>query len=225
MLTADPRVVTGAKLIAQIRFDEASELASFGAKVLHPSTIAPAVERGIPVWIYNSLNPKGTGTRITHEAPRRAVSAIAGRSGITLIQLRTPRMLLTHGFLRRFFEVFERHKVSVDIVATSEVSVSVTIDDATELEDLLIDLRELGDVTVSRDKGVLAVVGAGLGDGGEAMGRALAALAGVRVHLLSLSAAGINMSVVVDGEQTAPAMRMLHDAFFGPEAAQAEGKV
>ena len=223
MLTADPRVVEGAQLIAQIRFDEASELASFGAKVLHPSTIAPAVERGIPVWIYNSRNPTGTGTRITHEAPRRAVSAIAGRSGITLIQLRTPRMLLTHGFLRRFFEVFERHKVSVDIVATSEVSVSVTIDDGTELQELLIDLRELGDVTVSRDKGVLAVVGAGLGDGGEAMGRALAALAGVRVHLLSLSAAGINMSIVVDGEQTAPAMRMLHDAFFGEPVTRAEG--
>jgi aspartate kinase len=216
MLTADPRVVDGARLIAQIRFDEASELASFGAKVLHPSTIAPAVERGIPVWIYNSRNPGGTGTRITHEAPRRAVSAIAGRSGITLVQLATPRMLLTHGFLRRFFEIFERHKVSVDIVATSEVSVSVTIDDASELTELLIDLRELGDVTVSRDRGVLAVVGAGLGDGGEAMGRALAALAGIRIHLLSLSAAGINMSVVIDGEQTAPAMRKLHDTFFGP---------
>jgi aspartate kinase len=215
MLTADPRVVDGARLIAQIRFDEASELASFGAKVLHPSTIAPAVERGIPVWIYNSRNPGGTGTRITHEAPRRAVSAIAGRSGITLVQLATPRMLLTHGFLRRFFEIFERHKVSVDIVATSEVSVSVTIDDASELTELLIDLRELGDVTVSRDRGVLAVVGAGLGDGGEAMGRALAALAGIRIHLLSLSAAGINMSVVIDGEQTAPAMRKLHDTFFG----------
>jgi aspartate kinase len=215
MLTADPRVVDGARLISQIRFDEASELASFGAKVLHPSTIAPAVERGIPVWIYNSRNPNGTGTRITHEAPRRAVSAIAARNAITLIRLGTPRMLLTHGFLRRFFEVFERHKVSVDIVATSEVSVSVTIDDATELQELLVDLRELGDVTVSRDKGVLAVVGAGLGDGGEAMGRALSALGGVRIHLVSLSAAGINLSIVVDGEHTAHCMRQLHEAFFG----------
>ena len=218
MLTADPRIVDGARLIAQIRFDEASELAAFGAKVLHPSTIAPAVERGIPVWIYNSRNPTGTGTRITHEAPRRAVSAIAARSNITLIRLSTPRMLLTHGFLRRFFEVFERHKISVDIVATSEVSVSVTIDEATELQELTVDLRELGDVTVSRDKGVLAVVGAGLGDGGAAMGRALAALGGVPIHLISLSAAGINMSVVVDGDQTTPCMRKLHDAFFGPDS-------
>ncbi|HEX2779473.1 MAG TPA: lysine-sensitive aspartokinase 3 [Gemmatimonadaceae bacterium] len=220
MLTADPRVVRGAKLIEQIRFDEASELASFGAKVLHPSTIAPAVERGIPVWIFNSRNPGGSGTRITHEAPRRAVSAIASRTGIVLLQLRTPRMLLTHGFLRRFFEVFERHGISVDVVATSEVSVSVTIDEGEELEQLLVDLRELGDVTFARDKGVLAVVGAGIGDGGEAMGRALGALAGVRVHLVSLSAAGINLSVVIDAAETAAAMSKLHDTFFGEGAAR-----
>ena len=218
MLTADPRVVAGAKLIEQIRFDEASELASFGAKVLHPSTIAPAVERGIPVWIFNSRNPSGRGTRITHEAPRRAVSAIASRGGIVLIQMRTAKMLLVPGFLRRFFEVFERHGVSVDVVATSEVSVSVTIDESEDLDSLLVALRELGDVTIARGKGVLAVVGAGIGDGGEAMGRALGALAGVRVHLVSLSAAGINLSVVIDESETADAMRRLHAAFFDDRA-------
>ena len=218
MLTADPRVVTGARLIEQIRFDEASELASFGAKVLHPSTIVPAVERGIPVWIFNSRNPDGRGTRITHEAPRRAVSAIASRGGIVLLQVRTARMLHAAGFLRRFFDVFERHGVSVDVVATSEVSVSVTIDESEELDELLVGLRELGDVTIARGKGVLAVVGAGIGDGGEAMGKALGALAGIRVHLVSLSAAGINLSVVVDESETADAMCRLHDAFFGSGA-------
>ena len=218
MLTADPRVVSGARLIEQIRFDEASELASFGAKVLHPSTIVPAVERGIPVWIFNSLNPGGRGTRITHEAPRRAVSAIASRGGIVLLQIRTARMLHAAGFLRRFFDVFERHGVSVDVVATSEVSVSVTIDEGEELDELLVGLRELGDVTIARGKGVLAVVGAGIGDGGEAMGKALGALAGVRVHLVSLSAAGINLSVVIDAAETASAMCRLHEAFFGSGA-------
>ena len=215
MLTADPRVVTGARLIEQIRFDEASELASFGAKVLHPSTIAPAVERGIPVWIFNSRNPAGKGTRITHEAPRRAVSAIAARGGVVLLQMQTARMLLVPGFLRRFFEVFERKGVSVDVVATSEVSVSVTIDEGADLDDLLVELRELGDVTIARGKGVLAVVGAGIGDGGEAMGKALGALAGVRVHLVSLSAAGINLSVVIDEAEIAAAMCRLHETFFG----------
>jgi aspartate kinase len=220
MLTADPRVVEGARLIEQIRFDEASELASFGAKVLHPSTIAPAVERGIPVWIFNSRNPAGRGTRITHEAPRRAVSAIASRGGIVLVQMRTAKMLLVPGFLRRFFEVFERHGVSVDVVATSEVSVSVTIDESEDLDRLLVALRELGDVTIARGKGVIAVVGAGIGDGGEAMGRALGALSGVRVHLVSLSAAGINLSVVIDETETADATRRLHSAFFSGEAAR-----
>jgi aspartate kinase len=215
MLTGDPRIVDGARLIEQIRFDEASELASFGAKVLHPSTIAPAVEREIPVWIFNSRKADGCGTLITHEAPRRAVSAIASRGGVVLLQLRTPRMLLTHGFLRRMFDIFERHKVSVDVVATSEVSVSVTFDDAPELDELLVDLRELGDVSIARGKGVLAIVGAAIGDEAEAMGRALSALAGMRLHLVSLSAAGINLTVVVDAEQTAPAMRRLHDTFFG----------
>lgn len=218
MLTADPRVVKGAKLIEQIRFDEASELASFGAKVLHPSTIAPAVERGIPVWIFNSRNPTGRGTRITHEAPRRAVSAIASRGGIVLLQVRTAKMLLVPGFLRRFFDVFERKGVSVDVVATSEISVSVTIDETDDLDDLLVELRELGDVSAARGKGVIAVVGAGIGDGGEAMGKALGALAGVRVHLVSLSAAGINLSVVVDEAETPSAMRRLHETFFGTGA-------
>ena len=217
MLTADPRIVEGARLIERIRFDEASELASFGAKVLHPSTIAPAVERGIPVWIFNSRKPDGCGTLITHDAPRRAVSAIAARGGVVLLQLKTPRMLLTHGFLRRVFDIFERHRISVDVVATSEVSVSVTFDDAPELDELLVDLRELGDVSIARGKGVLAIVGGGIGDEAEAMGRALAALAGMRLHLVSLSAAGINLTVVVDAEQTGPAMRRLHDTFFGDQ--------
>ena len=215
MLTADPRVVDGARLIERIRFDEASELASFGAKVLHPSTIAPAVERGIPVWIFNSRNPGGCGTLITHEAPRRAVSAIASRTGIVLLQIRTPRMLLTHGFMRRVFDVFERHRISVDVVATSEVSVTVTFDDAPGIDDLLLDMRELGDVSLARGKGVLAVVGAAIGDDPVAMGRALGALDGMRVHLVSLSAAGINLSIVVDADNTAPAMKRLHETFFG----------
>lgn len=214
MLTADPRVVEGARLIDRIRFDEASELASFGAKVLHPSTIAPAVRRGIPVYVFNSRRPSGTGTLITFDAPRRAVSAIAGRSSTTVVKVRSPRMLLAHGFLRTVFEVFDRHHTSVDVVATSEVSVSVTIDDPAQLEALLGDLTPLGDVSVERNRGIIAVVGAGIGDDGAAMGRALAAMAGTRVHMLSLSATGINLTMIVDAEQVAPAMRRLHDAFF-----------
>ena len=214
MLTADPRVVTGARLIERIGFEEASELASFGAKVLHPNTIAPAVMRGIPVWVLNSMKPEGTGTLITFDAPRRSVTAIAGKSGVTLVKVRSPRMLLADGFMQTLFEVFARHRTSVDVVSTSEVSVSVTIDVAAELEALVIDLRQLGDVTLERDRGIVSIVGSGLSDGGTSMAKALGAIGDIRVHMLSLSASGINLTVVVDGEQVAPAMRRLHDTFF-----------
>ncbi|MDB4876179.1 MAG: aspartate kinase [Gemmatimonadetes bacterium] len=215
MLTADPRVVPNARLIEQIAFDEASELASFGAKVLHPNTIAPAVRLGIPVYVLNSRRPEGTGTKITFEAPKRAVSAIAGKNNVTMIKIGSPRMLLTEGFLRALFEIFERHRTSVDVVATSEVSVSLTVDDAARLEAIVGDLRALGDVAVERNRGIVAVVGGAIADGGEAMARALGALGDVRVHMLSLSATGINLTMVVDDEQVKPAMQRLHAAFFG----------
>ena len=217
MLTSDPRVVPSARLIDQIAFEEASELASFGAKVLHPNTIAPAVRLGIPVFVLNSRRPEGTGTKITFDAPKRPVSAIAGKKNITLVKVGSPRMLLTEGFLRQLFEIFERHRTSVDVVATSEVSVSLTVDDASRLDAIVGDLRALGDVSVERNRGVVAVVGGAIAEGGEAMARALNALGGVRIHMLSLSATGINLTMVVDDEHVTPAIQRLHRAFFENE--------
>jgi aspartate kinase len=214
MLTADPRVVPAARLIERIAFDEASELASFGAKVLHPNTIAPAVMRGIPVWVLNSRRPEGSGTLITFDAPRRSVTAIAGKTGVTVVKVRSPRMLLAEGFMRSLFDVFARHETSVDVVSTSEVSVSVTVDDVARLEALIVDLRALGDVSIERNRGIIAIVGSGLSDGGSAMAAALGAIGGLRVHMLSLSASGINLTIVLDGEQVAPVMQRLHAAFF-----------
>lgn len=215
MLTADPRVVQGAKLIEEIRFDEAAELASFGAKVLHPSTITPAVKVGIPVYIFNSRNPEGKGTRITFDAPRRPVTAIAGKTGVTILRVRTTRMLLAHGFLREIFDVFARHRTSVDVVATSEVSVSLTVDDVSHLDDLVHELSLLGDVSLDRNRGIVALVGADLGTSSPTMARALTALGELHVHMLSLSATGINLTMLVDGDAVPEAMRRLHEAFFG----------
>jgi aspartate kinase len=215
MLTADPRVVPGSRLIQQIRFDEASELAYFGAKVLHPSTIAPAVKKAIPVLIYNSRRPEGSGTRITFDAPRRAVSAIAGKQGIAVVRVRSPHMLMEHGFLKRVFEIFELHQVSVDVVATSEVSLSVTVDESPVLDTLLLALTELGDVSIERNRGIIALVGGGLSDNSAAMARALTALEGAKVHMLSLSATGINLTMIVDSSEVSPAIQRLHEAFFG----------
>ena len=214
MLTADPRVVQAARTIEQVGFEEASELASFGAKVLHPYTIAPAVLIGIPVWILNSRNAAGRGTLITFDAPKRAVTAIAGKTDVTLVKVRSPRMLLTEGFLRELFGTFERHKTSVDVVSTSEVSVSVTVDDATRLDELMGDLRQLGDVAIERNRGIVALVGAALSEHPNAMSRALAATGETRLHMLSLSATGINLTMVVDSEDVQPLMQRLHAAFF-----------
>lgn len=215
ILTADPRVVPGAKVIDVIRFDEAAELASFGAKVLHPSTIAPAVHRGIPVYVLNSRRPRGTGTRITFDAPSRPVTAVAAKRGVTVVRVRSPRMLLAHGFMRSIFEIFERNRTSVDVVATSEVSVSVTVDDATNLESLLVELSSFGEATVERGRGIVALVGSGVADGGRTMARALDALGDARVHMASLSASGINLSLVVDDEEAHPVMARMHREFFG----------
>jgi aspartate kinase len=215
MLTADPRVVDGARLIEHIRFDEAAELASFGAKVLHPNTIAPAVRRGIPVFVFNSLNPSGKGTRITFDAPRLPVRAIAGKANVVIVKVRSPRMLATPGALRAIFEVFERNRTSVDVVATSEVSVSLTVDDDQHLDSVVGQLREFGDVGVERGRAIVAIVGAGLGESSPTMAQALVALGDVRLHMVSLSASGINLTLIVDGEELKPVMRRLHTSFFG----------
>ena len=214
MLTADPRVIPTAQLIERISFEEAAELAAFGAKVLHPATIAPAVQRGIPVYVFNSRRPEGKGTMIAFDAPRLPVRAIAGKRSATMVKLRSSRMLLAPGFLRRVFEVFERHRTSVDVVTTSEVSASVTLDDTHNLAAILQDLAEFGDVSVERRSGVLAVVGAGLADGSAALAQAMAALGPIKVHMASLSATGINFTLVVDDEQVVPAMQRLHATFF-----------
>lgn len=214
MLTADPRVIPGAQLIERISFDEAAELAAFGAKVLHPATIAPAVQQGIPVFVFNSRKPEGTGTMIAFDAPRLPVRAIAGKRGTTLVKLRSSRMLLAPGFLRRVFEVFETHRTSVDVVTTSEVSVSVTLDDATNLASILQDLAAFGDVAVERRSGIVAIVGAGIADGSRAIADAFAALGPIPVYMASLSATGINFTLVIDDEQVIPAMQRLHAAFF-----------
>ena len=223
MLSADPRVVPRARLIERIRFDEASELASFGAKVLHPSTIAPAVRLGIPVFVLNSHKPGKGGTLIAFDAPLRPVTAIAGKEGVTVLKVRSPRMLLAHGFLRSIFEIFDRHRTSVDVVATSEISVSVTVDDPHRLDSLVIDLSHMGDVSVERNRGIVAIVGAGLTASTSAMSRVLAAISGIKVHMLSLSASGINLTMLVDADQVTPAMLALHHEFFeSAEPAEAD---
>ena len=165
MLTADPRIVRDVQVVPHLSFGEASELAYFGAKVLHPATIQPAVGQNIPVRILNSRRPQDArGTLITRDRPPtdRLLTAVASKKGVTVVDITSTRMLMAHGFLARIFETFERHRTSVDVVTTSEVSVSVTVDDARRLPEISAALREVADVTREDDMAIVCAVGDGL---------------------------------------------------------------
>jgi aspartate kinase len=223
MLTADSRVVPDSLKIRELSFAEAAELAYFGARVLHPSTIEPAVSRHIPVRILNSRHPERSGTAIRHDSSRAGVpvKSIASKQGITVVQVRSLRMLMAHGFLRAIFEVFDRHQVPVDLVATSEVSVSLTLDDASRLEGVVAELREFSEVEVQGDAAIVCVVGEGLRSTPGVAARIFGALGDVNVQLISQGASEINLSFVISASQAHEVVRRLHHAFFA-EAPPAE---
>jgi aspartate kinase len=214
MLTADPRTVPGARAIPEVSFQEAAELAYFGAKVLHPATIKPAVERGIPVRILNSLNPEGPGTSIVAHARWSGPRAIAFKRGITVILISQPRMLMAHGFVARVFEAFDRHRTAVDLIATSEVSVSLTVDDASRLRAIQGELAALGDVQVIESMAIVSVVGQGFMHQPGLAGRIFQALRDVNLVMISFGASDVNISFVVAEGEAETAVRTLHAALF-----------
>ncbi len=227
MMTADPRVVPEALTIRHISFEEASELAYFGAKVLHPSTLVPAVSKGIPVRVLNSMKPEGTGTVITAEAPSGTspVKSLASKRGITAVTITSSRMLMAHGFLRKIFEVFERHETSVDVVATSEVSVSLTLDDDDPLDAIRPALEEWGTVTIERPLALICVVGSNLKDRPGIIGQVFGSLEDVNVRMISQGASHINLSFVVGAERADEVIRRLHAKFFGNADPEIFGRV
>jgi len=216
LMTADPRIVPGAHRIRVISFTEASELSYFGAKVLHPSTVLPAVERGIPVHIYNTLNPSCEGTLIVAE-PRpsaNVIKSIAFKRGVTIVNVSSTRMLLAFGFLRTIFEVFDRHQTSVDVVTTSEVSVSMTLDDTERLDAIKSDLSGIGDVTVERNKAIVCVVGDSLKFTPGVAASLFKAIDSTNVNMISQGASEINLTFVIDESEVDRVVRGLHDEFF-----------
>ena len=211
MMTSDPRVVPEARLLEEISFDEASELAYFGAKVLHPSTIKPAMEAGIPVRVLNTLKPKMSGTRITASGSgERIIRGIATKKGITGITLSSPRMLMAHGFLAFIFQVFDKYSTAVDLVATSEVSVSLTVDDVRSLELIRRDLQPHCRVVVQRDLAVISVVGRHFLHQTGVAGRVFGALREINLLMVSFGASDINLSFVVKQADADTAVRLLH---------------
>jgi aspartate kinase len=216
MMTVDPKVVAGAKVMPEATFEEAAELAYFGAKVLHPATLKPAVERGIPVRILNSLNPKAPGTLIRSgtEAAHGQPRAIAFKKGISVVLISQPRMLMAYGFVARVFEVFDRHRTPVDLIATSEVSISLTVDEPESLPLVERDLAALGDVKVLRGMAIVSVVGRGFMRQHGLAGRIFQVLRDVNIVMISFGASDVNVSFVVADDEAEKAVRLLHHEFF-----------
>jgi aspartate kinase len=216
MLTADPRIVPQPRLVPQLSFAEASELAYFGAKVLHPSTILPAVSKNIPVRILNSRRPENTGTRITADGAPAAgqLTAIACKRGVTVVDITSTRMLMAHGFLRRLFEVFERFKTAVDVVTTSEVSVSVTVDDTRRLESILDNLHNFAEASCEGEMAIICAVGENLRSDPTLFGRAVTSLDRIPLRLVSQAGSRRNITFVLRDADVPHAMMRLHETFF-----------
>jgi aspartate kinase len=216
MLTTDPNLCAEARRIKVISFDEAAELAYFGAKVLHPATVLPAVQKNIPVYVLNSSNPACEGTRISARAPRcrNSFKAIAVKKRITIVDVAAPRMQLAHGFLRGIFEVFDRHRVAVDVVSTSEVSVSLTVDSTESIPALAADLAKLADVKYEGRKAIICLVGENLRETPGIAARVFGELADVKIRMISQGASEINLTFVIEEDAVLDVVRRLHKAFF-----------
>jgi aspartate kinase len=218
MLTADPRVISNVRVVPHLSFGEASELAYFGAKVLHPATILPAVGQNIPVRILNSRKPDDpVGTLITRDRPATdsPLTAVASKKGVTVVDITSTRMLMAHGFLARIFTTFERHRTSVDVVTTSEVSVSVTVDDARRLPEIAADLREVADVTREDRMAILCAVGDGLQRDSTFVSHLLESLGGIPIRMVSQAAARRNITLVIREEDLETALVRVHERFIG----------
>jgi aspartate kinase len=210
----DPRIVKGTTPIAQLSFDEAAELAYFGAKILHPQSVFPAQKYKIPVRLLNTMDPQAAGTLITNTSEKDKIKSIAAKDGITAIKIQSSRMLLAHGFLRRVFEVFERYRTSIDMITTSEVAVSLTIDDTTYLGEITAELGAFGSVEIDVNHTIICVVG---DFGAEKHGyaaRVLEAVKHIPVRMISYGGSDHNMSLLVKTEEKTEVLRSLHNRLF-----------
>lgn len=217
----DPRIVKNTHPIAELSFDEAAELAYFGAKILHPSSVKPAKQKNIPVKLLNTLQPEARGTTISTKTESGKIKAVAAKDGITAIKIKSGRMLLAYGFLRSVFEVFERYKTPIDMITTSEVAVSLTIDNAKHLDEILAELKEFGQVEVDQDQTIICVVGDFIA---ERSGSGLAvfqSLQNIPLRMISYGGSKNNISVLVNTSDKIEALTKLNDGIFNGNEAHA----
>lgn len=216
VLTCDPRIVSAARTIPVLSYDEAAELAYFGAKVLHPKTIQPAVDYSIPVRVCNTFEPEIIGTMVlaeTEQAPT-LIKSIAHKTGITILRISSARMLGSYGFMSALFQVFERYRTVIDVISTSEVSVSLTLDNTTSLEQIIKELRRLGNVEIEPDNAVVCVVGEGLRGSSGVASRIFTTIEDINISLISHGASSVNLTFVVKEDRVKEVIKRLHDTFF-----------
>lgn len=211
----DPRVVKKTKPVEQLSFEEAAELAYFGAKILHPASIWPAQFYKVPVKLLNTMEPTAAGTLITEEAGSVGVKAVAAKDGITSINIRSSRMLLAYGFLRKIFEVFEKYRTSIDMITTSEVAVSVTIDSTANLREIVQELEPFGVISVESDHSIISVVGNELVQTPDVLKKLFEALSSVQVRMVSYGGSKHNVSLLVPSADKTRTLQLLNKGLFG----------
>ena len=210
----DPRFVENTSPVSELHFDEAAELAYFGAKILHPTCVLPAKYANIPVRLLNTMEPTAPGTLIFNALPNRAIKAVAAKDGITAIKIKSSRMLLAYGFLRKIFEIFEVYHTSIDMIVTSEVGVSVNIDNEHKLNDILEELRKLGTVTVDRDMVIICVVGDLEWQNRGFEAEVVNALKDVPVRMISYGGSNYNISLLIKASDKVRALKLLSNHLF-----------
>jgi aspartate kinase len=210
----DPRVVDRTRPIAELSFDEAAELAYFGAKILHPASIWPAQLHNVPVRLLNTMDPAAAGTLIKAEVAETGVKAIAAKDGITAINIKSSRMLLAYGFLRRIFEVFEAYKTPIDMITTSEVAVSVTIDDLSHLDQIVEELRRFGTVEVDPNQAIICVVGNQVAETKGSITAVMDSLVDIPIRMVSFGGSKHNVSILVDAQYKVQALKSLNEGVF-----------
>jgi aspartate kinase len=210
----DPRIVKGTKPIAQLSFDEAAELAYFGAKILHPQSVFPAQKYKIPVRLLNTMEPQAGGTLISSESEKGKIKSIAAKDGITAIKIQSSRMLLAYGFLRKVFEIFERYKTPIDMITTSEVAVSVTIDYLDNLDKIIEELHAFGSVEVDKDQSIVCVVGDFSAEKHGYAARVLDSIKHIPVRMISYGGSNYNISLLINTTDKTEALKSLHGRIF-----------
>ena len=210
----DPRIVKGTKPIAHLSFDEAAELAYFGAKILHPQSVFPAQKYKIPVRLLNTMEPKAAGTVISTESEKGKIKSIAAKDGITAIKIQSSRMLLAYGFLRRVFEIFERYKTPIDMTTTSEVAVSVTVDFTDNLDKIIEELHAFGTVEVDSDQSIVCVVGDFSAEKHGYAARVLDAIKHIPIRMISYGGSNYNISLLINTGDKTEALKSLHNRLF-----------